>query len=111
MNRAILVIIFLSALNSFAQQRDCSLQKDSLTSEMIVFLPDHAAEPIGGLHGLGKEISKSVKYPNTNNAEIDSKIFVVFIVDASGNVKGERILKGMPEIAAQLLNVVKRMSW
>ncbi len=57
----LLAIVFSSVGDLFAQ-RDCSLQKDSLTNEMFLLMPDQKAEPDGGMRELFKAIGR-IKIP------------------------------------------------
>ena len=91
--------------------RDCSLQKDSLSNEMFLLVPDQRAEPVGGLPALAKEISRTIKIPR-DKASAYSTIHVAFIVDSNGALKGERALRqSEPEAVAQLFKAAKNLKW
>jgi hypothetical protein len=95
-----------------AQQRECTLQKDTLTDERFLLVPDTQATPVGGLPALFKEIGKSLKLPDTDDVSRYTKLVVAFIVDQNGQVKGERILDQTPTDAAdQVFIAVKKLTW
>ena len=73
--------------------------------EIIQFV-ENPPQLIGGLEGLMQEI----RYPEAAKAEgIEGTVFVQFVVDETGNVIDERVLRSLsPEIDAEALRVVRQ---
>jgi hypothetical protein len=111
-HRFLITAILIFSGELFAQQRECFLQKDTLTDERFLFVPDTQATPVGGLPALYKEIGKSLKLSSTDDLSRYEKLMVAFIVDQNGQVKGERILGQTPTDAAeQVFIAVKKLTW
>lgn len=73
--------------------------------EIIQFV-ENPPQLIGGLEGLMQEI----RYPEAAKAEgIEGTVFVQFVVDETGNVIDERVLRSLsPEIDAEALRVIRQ---
>ncbi len=73
--------------------------------EIIQFV-ENPPQLIGGLEGLMQEI----RYPEAAKAEgIEGTVFVQFVVDETGNVIDEQVLRSLsPEIDAEALRVIRQ---
>jgi protein TonB len=67
---------------------------------------DNPPQLVGGLEGLMHEI----RYPEAAKAEgIEGTVFIQFVVDETGHVLDEKIIRSLsPEIDAEALRVVRQ---
>lgn len=74
--------------------------------DAVFTLVDEMPQLIGGLEGLQQEI----RYPESAKAEgIEGTVFVQFVVDETGDVIDEKIVRGVsPELDAEALRVVRQ---
>lgn len=93
----------------------CISLVDSLTKKEVYSVVETPPTPEGGYEKLYKEIASrfSISEEQATKFGIDSKIFVAFVVEPDGSVKGERVLKDIAgtDLAIQALNIISGFTW
>jgi hypothetical protein len=91
----------------------CRKGKDTLTGRVIYLTTDVEPECEGGKAALMKRINKGIRLSDsvlTN--DIQSNYIVGFIVEADGQITGERVIgDNTNQIGKQLLMVIKSCHW
>jgi periplasmic protein TonB len=88
------------ALTNF-DQPDASISIDSVATEIEptdepFIAPEVAPVPEGGFEGFYKFLGKNLKYPRrAQQAGIEGKVFVEFIIDRGGRVSDLKVVKGL----------------
>jgi len=95
--------------NKNSYQPSCNTELDSLTKKVIYTSADVLPQNEGGQISLLRSFVK-IKTEN-NNDDYSLTLLVAFIVDTSGIITGERILKGNTETGKQILDIVKSLKW
>jgi hypothetical protein len=107
-----LILISLLSTGVIAQVVGCKSHVDSLTHESVVSVPEINAQPVGGLQALGRAVGGKVRLPAAARETDFSGIFVAFIIDEKGKIKGERTIRNQfPETSAQVFEAVRSLSW
>lgn len=106
----------LSSPNSFGQSNDSSennnpnpdVKSDSLKTDVF---QEVLAQFPGGEAAMLKFLSDSLRYPKeARKKNIQGKVFVRFIVTATGELKDIEIIKGLPYgLSEEAIRVVKLM--
>jgi len=91
----------------------CRKGKDTLTGRVIYLTADVEPECEGGKVALMRRINKGIRLSDSvsmNN--IQSNYIVGFIVEADGQITGERVIQdNTNQIGKQLLSVIKSCRW
>jgi hypothetical protein len=111
---AVIVISNLQTKDRLDTLSRCEMVYDTLTQKSVYKVVDEM--PVvegGGMNTLYKLISKTVTFKETTKMLYDSKVFVGFIVDKKGQLRGKRIIKNIQYSTAgeQILNVVAQVNW
>jgi hypothetical protein len=91
----------------------CHSQLDTLTNLIVFDNLDKQPTVEGGLQSLYRTIGENVHFPSQDKFDLDPKMFVAFIVDVDGVVKGKRILrnKKRTQVAEDVLGIIENKKW
>jgi len=114
-----LLILLLNGFWLFAQngqqisETDCRDKPDSLDGHKVLIVVDEPPEYNGGMTEYYKLISKNLRYPKYQK-EFQGSIYVKFLIDTLGNVRGECIEKRhnketLTPIEIEALRLVKEL--
>lgn len=102
-----------SNINLHVFNDTCRKGKDTLTGRVIYLTADVEPECEGGKVALMRRINKGIRLSDsvlTN--DIQSNYIVGFIVEADGQITGERVVRdNTNQIGQQLLSVIKSCRW
>jgi hypothetical protein len=88
----------------------CKTQIDSLTKKTIYITVDKEAINSGGQIALMRQYEKITLDSFSNN--LDTKFIIAFVVDADGQISGERILKDQTDYVGQrMIRIAKSFKW
>jgi hypothetical protein len=114
--RFLLIIFTFYTLLAFAQKdvkNPCVSKVDTLTNVEVFLTVDKSPTVQGGMQALYTEVAKKIKYPDSEGDRTGAKVFVAFIVNTDGQIKGQRIVKNIDgtDLAEQLLDIIDDMKW
>jgi periplasmic protein TonB len=91
----------------------CKRGQDSITKRTIYLDADIGPECEGGSAALLRRFNKSIKFPKTGlTGPVESQYIVGFIVEANGEITGERVIRdNTNQIGQQILKMVKSCQW
>ena len=91
----------------------CKKGKDTLTGRIIYLTADVEPESEGGKAALLRRINKGIMYPDSASTnDIQSHYVVGFIVEANGQITGERVVQdNTNQIGKQVLKGIKNCRW
>lgn len=91
----------------------CKRGKDTLTGRIVYLTADTDPECEGGRRMLLRRLNKSINFPKSALAgEIQTTFIVGFIVEANGQITGERVMRdNTNQIGKQILKVIKSCHW
>jgi hypothetical protein len=95
--------------NLIRTQSPCKTEKDNITGKIIYTSAEISPENEGGTAALLRRYSKlSIPIPD----DYDTRFIVAFIVDTSGRISGERVLRDKTDtVGKQMIAVAKSMKW
>jgi len=109
---SILLVFLMFSLTAAGQSdtTDCDSQIDTLTGLEFYKYVDSEPTPKEGEKALFNEFRK-IKVPTCMS--IHGRLFIAFIVDAEGNVKGKRVLRDLEETdyAEQIFKLIDNIEW
>lgn len=106
-----LFIFLLFCISGFSQKTESSLKEKTLTEkEVVCVLPiEIKPEFIGGIDSLNAFIERNINYSILKLSE-SGIVYVEFIIDNKGNIKDEKIKRGLFELAdKEALRIIKIM--
>lgn len=91
----------------------CEIVYDTLVHKNVYKIVDELPQVEGGMSSLFELIGKKVSFSTTTINHEDSKVMVGFIVDKSGQIYGERIIRNIKNSTAgeQILEILKQVKW
>ena len=92
------------------EQKNCKTEVDSLTKKIIYVTVDKEATNIGGQVALFQQFGKITldSFPN----DFDTRFIVAFIVDTTGQIFGERIIKDkVGDVGQKMISIAKSFKW
>ncbi len=107
MKKLLVILICILPFTSFAQE---STEKKS-SNERIYTSVEVMLEFPGGEAALMNYLVKNIKYPSdAQDAKIQGKVFLTFVVSDEGKVKQVKVLRGLgASIDAEAIRVVQEM--
>lgn len=114
---AILLLLLFNIQTIFAKEfyrgsthSKCKTIKDTLTQTAVYISADVLPENEGGEEYLTQKLTEIILDSIPNN--YDGRFTVAFIVDTSGSVYGERMIKApIPKTGFGILKLVKSLHW
>ncbi len=106
------MVFLLFTLTAIGQSGtiNCDSQVDTLTGLKFYKYVDREPKPKGGMKVLFNEFKK-IEFPTCTN--YNSRLIVAFIVDAEGEIKGKRVLRGGEgtNYAEQVMKLIDNIDW
>jgi len=102
-----------SNINLHVFNDTCRKGKDTLTGRVIYLTADLEPECEGSKVALMRRINKGIRLSDSvSTNDIQSNYIVGFIVEADGQITGERVIQdNTNQIGKQLLSVIKSCRW
>lgn len=104
------MLIFITlALHGQTKLFDCVPYFDSIQNRTVYSLVDSMPQFPGGADSLFKFIQTHIQWPDTE-IDFEGKVYIIFTVEADGNITNQRVIRGIFEEAdKEALNVIDKM--
>jgi len=94
----------------YEEPKDCKTQVDSLTKKTIYITVDREAANIGGQIALLRQFEKITL--DSIPDDLDTRFIIAFVVDPSGQITGERIIKDkIGNVGQRMIKIAKSFKW